>query len=171
MRSAGLTIRRATSADSASLAEIHVASWRDAYASILTAEFLRGEIEAERVAVWSQRLNDPPASQLVDVACDPARPVGFVCSFCDFDPTWGSLIDNLHVLPDVRGRGIGEQLLRTAVEQLKARKSRLGLHLWVFEANADALRFYERLGGRVVERDRSKMAAAAGKPVLRVQPH
>ena len=169
MRSARFSIRPATKADSATLAEIHVASWRDAYASILTAKYLSGEIEAERLAEWSQRLDDPPASQLVDVACDATGlPIGFVCSYCDFDPAWGSLIDNLHVLPGMRGRGIGEQLLRHAVEQLASRQSTLGLHLWVFEANVDALRFYERLGGRVVERNQAKMAAANGKPVLRV---
>jgi ribosomal protein S18 acetylase RimI-like enzyme len=42
------------------------------------------------------------------------------------------------------------------------------LHLWVFEANEAAVRFYKRLGGEVVERDASHMAAASGKPVLRI---
>src|SRR3974390_720464 len=97
-----VVIRPATEADTASVAAIHVASWRDAYADILSAEFLSGPIETDRRAVWSQRLRDRPASQLVDVACDPAgQAIGFVCGYRDFDLHWGSLIDNLHVLPQL----------------------------------------------------------------------
>ncbi len=125
MRSlAGVAIRPATAEDAASVAAIHTASWRDAYAHILAADFLDGEIEADRLSVWSQRLRERPASQLVDVACDlTGRPLAFVCCYCDFDPHWGSLIDNLHVLPQARGQGLGEQLLRAVVAQLTTRQA------------------------------------------------
>ncbi len=162
-------IRPAIEADAASVAAIHVASWRDAYAGILASEYLTSSIEADRLAVWSRRLHDRKSSQLVDVACGPGgRVLAFVCGYSDFDPRWGSLIDNLHVLPQSRGQGVGERLLRGAARQFAVKGSKLGLHLWVFEANVAALRFYERLGGRIVERDKSHMPAAGGKPVLRV---
>ena len=164
-----IVIRPATEADAAPIAAIHAASWRDAYADILAPEFLSGCIETDRLAVWSQRLCDGPPSQLVNVAFDPTgRELAFVCAYCDFDPVWGSLVDNLHVRPHARGRGIGEQLFRAVAGELSARASSSGVHLWVFEANAAGLRFYERLGGRVVERDTSKIPAAGGKAVLRV---
>ena len=164
-----VVIRPATAADAASVAAIHVASWRDAYANVLSAEFLNGPIEADRLALWSQRFREAPPSQLVDLACDSAgRAFGFVCGFRDFDPRWGSLIDNLHVLPHSRGQGVGERLLRGAARQLAATGSELGLHLWVFEANVAALRFYQRHGGRVVGKTGAHIPAAGGKPVLRV---
>jgi ribosomal protein S18 acetylase RimI-like enzyme len=164
-----VVIRPATEADAASVAAIHVASWRDAYADILSADYLNGPIEADRLAVWSERLRERPSSQMVDLACEPAgQAFGFVCGFRDFDPRWGSLIDNLHVLPALRGQGVGERLLRGAARQLAATGSGPGLHLWVYEANVAALRFYQRHGGRVVERDNSHIPAAGGKPVLRV---
>ena len=164
-----LVIRPATEADAATVAAIHVASWRDAYVDILTSEYLNGPIEADRRAIWSERLRERPPSQLVDIACNPAgNALGFVCGFRDFEPPWGSLIDNLHVLPDVRSQGLGERLLRGAAGRLAAMGPDSGLHLWVFEANVAALRFYKRLGGNVVERDTSEMPAAGGKPVLRV---
>ena len=164
-----LIIRPATEADTAVIAAIHVASWRDAYANILTADYLSGPIEADRLAIWSERLREQPPAQLVDIACDPAgNALGFVCGFRDFEPPWGSLIDNLHVLPDARSQGLGERLLRGAARRLAAMGKDSGLHLWVFEANVAALRFYKRLGGSVVERDFSEMPAADGKPVLRV---
>lgn len=151
------------------IAAIHAASWRDAYARILTPEFLSSNVEADRLTVWSQRLRDRPPSQLVNVAVDATcRAVAFVCVYCNFDPCWGSLVDNLHVLPQVRGQGIGDRLFRAAVGQLAATTSASGLHLWVFEANLAGLRFYQRLGGRVVGKDISRIPAATGKVVLRV---
>jgi ribosomal protein S18 acetylase RimI-like enzyme len=167
--SGGIVIRPATEADAATIAAIHAASWRDAYAHILAPEFLSGGIDADRLAVWSQRLRDHPQAQLVNIALDPTgRAQAFVCVYCDVDPAWGSLMDNLHVRPQARGEGIGEQLFRAVAGQLSARGPGSGLHLWVFEANVAGLRFYERLGGRVVERDHSAIPAAGGKAVLRV---
>jgi ribosomal protein S18 acetylase RimI-like enzyme len=165
----GIVIRPATEADAATIASIHVASWRDAYADILAPEFLSGCIEADRLAIWSQRLRDRPEAQLVNVAGESTGLVqAFICSYCDFDPIWGSLIDNLHVRPQARGQGIGERLFRDAAGQLSAKASTTGLHLWVFEANLAALRFYRHLGGRVVGKDSSSIPAAGGKTILRV---
>jgi ribosomal protein S18 acetylase RimI-like enzyme len=157
-----IDIRSATEADAATIAAIHAASWRDAYTHILALEFLSGGIEAGRRDVWSKRLRDRPPTQPVNVAFDSTGAAqAFVCAYFDFDPIWGSLMDNLHVRPLARGQGIGEQLFRTVAGQLSTRGSCSGLHLWVFEANVAGLRFYERLGGRVVE-------TARGKTVLRV---
>ena len=164
-----IVIRPAVATDAATVAAIHVASWRDAYAQILTFEYLSGPIESDRTAVWSHRLRERPPGQLVDMAFDQAgRAQGFVCGYLDSDPAWGSLIDNLHVLPQTRSRGIGGRLLQTAARQLLAKGPGRGLRLWVFEANEAAVRFYKRLGGEVVERASSKMPAAGGKAVLRV---
>lgn len=164
-----ITFRSASATDAASIAAIHVASWRDAYASILDPEFLAGPLEADRLSLWTKRLETPAPMQLIQVAENSAgTPAGFICAYCDLDPLWGSLVDNLHVVPDLRGNRIGERLLRSAVKQLKDQGSRSGLHLWVFEANDAALRFYTRLGGKIVERDVSRIPAAHGKAVLRV---
>ncbi|MCP3459466.1 MULTISPECIES: N-acetyltransferase [unclassified Bradyrhizobium] len=106
---------------------------------------------------------------MINVACDLAgRVQAFVGSYCDVDPVWGSLIGNLHVRPQARGQGIGEQLFRAAAAQLSSMATGAGLHLWVFEANIGGVRFYERLGGRVVEKHSSRIPAAGGKTVLRV---
>ena len=54
------------------------------------------------------------------------------------------------------------------IAQLAASAPDCGLHLWVFEANVGAVRFYNRLGGRVVEQKTSEIPAAGAKAVLRV---
>ncbi|MGY4306872.1 ribosomal protein S18 acetylase RimI-like enzyme [Bradyrhizobium sp. USDA 4369] len=164
-----ITLRSASKDDAPAIAALHAASWREAYANILAPDFLSGEIEADRRMVWAQRLDTPDADQLVNVACDPSgRLRGFICCYRDADPVWGSLVDNLHVAADTRGSGLGERLLRDAARRLAAHGSGPALHLWVFEANVAGLRFYTRLGGRVVETGRSQIPAAGGKTVLRV---
>ena len=60
------------------------------------------------------------------------RSVGFVA-------VEGSLLEHLYVHPDAQGRGVGTTLLNKAKELLPS-----GFHLWVFQRNAQARRFYER---------------------------
>jgi len=166
---AQITYRAAGAADAATIAAIHTQSWRDAYAGILDPDFLAGPIEDDRLELWTAALGNPPQGMLVETAVEEGRGlVGFICAHRNADPRWGSWIDNLHVSPDMRGRKIGEALLRRAVELLREQKAEGGLFLWVFEANTAGLRFYERLGGRVVEQTPSRIPAANGKISLRV---
>ena len=166
MPSHQITIRPAVAADAATIAAIHCESWRDAYAGLLDPAYLAGPVEADRRAVWADRFSNPSPKQTIllaeTVSGDAA---GFVCLFRDHDPRWGSLIDNLHVRPVLRGRSIGKQLLRAAVAPLGADEA---FHLWVFEANAGGVRFYQRLGGCVAGRAPDDMPAARGAPILRM---
>jgi len=95
-------------------------------------------------------------------------PAAFLSAYRDADAQWGSLIENLHVSPALRGQKIGERLIRAAASALAAQAKAAGVYLWVFEANQAGLRFYQRLGGEVVERSTSKLAEANGATILRV---
>lgn len=60
-------------------------------------------------------------------------------------------IDQLYILPEAQGRGIGSGLLEVA------KRNHPQLFLWTFRRNASARRFYERRGFVVVkETDGSK---------------
>lgn len=164
-----LHIREAEIDDIGTVAAIHCASWRSAYAGILEQSFLDGPIESDRAALWRDRLANPRAEQIVLIAEKaPMQPVGFLCAFGGADQQWGSLIDNIHVLPSHRGQGSGAQMMQHVATQFAYRHPGMGIHLWVFEANEAGLRFYERLGGKVVERDTSQIPAARGATVLRL---
>ena len=56
-------------------------------------------------------------------------------------------LNNLYVLPDCQGRGIGGALLAEVKRQLTG-----GVRLWTFEPNVGAIRFYERHGFETIER-------------------
>jgi GNAT superfamily N-acetyltransferase len=58
-----------------------------------------------------------------------------------------AFLDQLYVVPERQGEGIGTALLELA----KARRPR-GFGLWVFTVNAPAIRLYERHGMTVVQR-------------------
>ena len=78
--------------------------------------------------------------------------VGFACALADADPDHGPLLDNLHVKPGWRGRGIGARLLNEARLWSAAIAPGEPMRLWVLEGNLAARRFYRSQGG--VEEDR-----------------
>jgi GNAT superfamily N-acetyltransferase len=159
----GLMLRQATADDAAMIAQLHVDSWRSAYRDILDPAYLAGPIERERREVWTARFARPNAEMAVTLAEDAAGPIGFICTFGNEDPVWGAMVDNLHVLPRAKGRGVGRLLLASAGKWTASRYPGAGLHLWVFEANESARRFYDRMGGVVVERITEPNPAGGGE--------
>lgn len=130
-----LEIRAARPNDAQAIAELHAASWRDAYVSVIDPAFLGGPVEVERLSVWTDRLTAPASNQQVVVACQGAELIGFACGYAGHHERWGSQIENLHVRSSERSQGVGRILLRTAAECLREASPGHGLHLWVFETN------------------------------------
>ncbi len=148
-----IVFRDAGVSDREAVAALHALSWRTAYRGILAQEFLENVVEQDRLEVWRTRLTaTPPDRQLVRLAVEDDQLIGFGCAFLDEDERWGALLDNLHVRPDCKGRGIGRQLMAHVASWVLDRRPSSALHLWVLEENHPARRFYERLGGAAVER-------------------
>ena len=68
--------------------------------------------------------------------------IGFIAVWVRPDP----YIDNLHVRPGLRSKGIGRRLMAAAAERLMA-AGHATAYLWVVAGNDRAIAFYERLGG------------------------
>jgi ribosomal protein S18 acetylase RimI-like enzyme len=116
-----------------------------------TDEFLDGDLVGERLGVWRPRLTDPPPNQYVCLAEAGGRLAGFICGYSDEDPTWGSLIDNLHVSIDFRRTGIASELMGRAAEWFTANANSPAVYLWVLQGNTGARQFYETLGAADAE--------------------
>jgi len=145
-----MMIRDAVPADADAVAQLHTSSWQTAYRGILRNEFLDGPLLENRRALWRARLaGDDRADQIVLVAEQNGRLRGFACVFLDADAEWGSLLDNLHVLPELKGKGLGRQLIAAVADRVEADGLCKRMHLWAYEQNLGARRFYERLGGAV----------------------
>ena len=147
-----LTVRPITASDAETLASIHIDSWRDAYRGLLRDEYLDSEVVADRTAVWAERVQRLNAVHFGFIAEDEGRTIAFVFLIGAHDALWGTLLDNIHVLPALRGRGIGRLLVEAAAREAILRHPDAPLYLWVFEQNVQARRFYARLGGREAER-------------------
>jgi GNAT superfamily N-acetyltransferase len=124
----------------------------------IIAELIRGLARFEKledeVTMTEERLAESLFGQHryaeTLLAEDAGTPVGFALFFHNFSTFLGLpgvYLEDLFVVPDHRGRGIGRallrQLARVAVERGCGR-----LEWSVLDWNRDAIGFYERLGAR-----------------------
>jgi ribosomal protein S18 acetylase RimI-like enzyme len=143
--------RSARPDDAEAVANLHAESWRRHYRGAYSDAFLEGDVAADRLAVWTDRLSNPDPHSCTIVAED-GRVVGFVHVVFEEDARWGALLDNMHVDEGHKRRGIGSGLLGLAAKAAIERPDRTGLYLWVLEQNVDAQAFYEACGGTCVGR-------------------
>ncbi len=134
------------------VAGLHAANWKNAYRGIFSDVYLDNDVEAERLSHWQKRVPElVRGNGEIFVASVSNKPAGFLCVEIGPEKEWGALVDNLHVLPRFRGTSIGAKLL-SAGEDWARRHDQSQLHLWVFEENHAARRFYQREGWREAER-------------------
>ena len=151
-RNGRVQFRRADTPDAGPVAALHADSWRRNYRGAYADTFLDGDVLTERLAIWAARLRDQPADRFTIVAEKAGSLVGFAHSILDEDPTWGALLDNLHVAHTHQRQGIGTGLMALTAQAVIEQRPSSGLFLWVLEQNVRAQRFYEARGGRRVDR-------------------
>ena len=140
--SAGLAIAPASGEDLWGVAEVHVASWQGAYASILSPEYLANLSVEGRRAVWREVLAEGRSELLV--AKDGASVIGFASfgpsrdadAMSDRGEVWA-----IYVHPRAWSAGVGRALWLAARERLAA-MGFSSVSLWVIAGNERATRFY-----------------------------
>jgi ribosomal protein S18 acetylase RimI-like enzyme len=158
---ADLTVRSATPADVQAIARVHVDSWRAGYRGLLADALLAGLSVAERELMWRERLTGEYAQhdrRRVDVAVARGAIVGFVVAGPNQEQDGAAQsgeVYAMYVHPDRWSTGVGQALMRAAVDHLVAGGAAQAL-LWVLASNARARRFYERAGWAWDGRTRTK---------------
>lgn len=145
-----LRFRCAEARDAEPIAVLHTASWRRHYRGAYAASFLDGDIATDRRSVWSSRLATPTGTETILAEC-AGQLVGFVHAVFDDDPSWGSLVDNLHVAAAWHRNGVGTELLTRAAATIGERAASPGMYLWVLEQNVAAQQFYRACGAAWVQ--------------------
>jgi ribosomal protein S18 acetylase RimI-like enzyme len=145
--------RHARRADAHAIAALHSDSWRRNYRGAYVDSYLDGDVESERLELWTDRLSHSRDDRLTIVADRNGRVVGFVHTILDDDPTWGAYLENLHVAHDFKRGGIGASLVVSTARELVERRPGSGLYLWVLEQNVTAQAFYDALGGTCTGKD------------------
>ncbi len=147
----GLTFRDATANDALEIAELHARSWQLHYRGMLPDEFLNHQVNEDRKKVWTARFVKNNPNQYVLLAINKRNLVGFVCAFLDHDPRYGTLIDNLHVIPEYQKSGIGRRLMHYCAKWCMSKKKKSPIFLFVLTGNKNAIAFYKRLGAQISE--------------------
>jgi len=142
-----MDLRIAGLGDSTAIATLHAASWRNSYRGILTDDYLDERVLPERIGVWRERFLAANPAQYAVVAEDEGAIVGFACAYGGVDAQWGTMLDNLHVLPEQKRKGTGTTLISNVASWSSRNYPGKGVFLWVFERNFPARDFYERLDG------------------------
>ena len=137
--------------DALPIAEVHIASWRVAYAGLLAPEHLSSLSVEDRARKWRETLLANKSSTLV--AEFNGRIVGFA-SFgkCrDEDaPQHRGEIWALYAAPEAWGQGHGRALMAHAATDLRSAGFQ-ETSLWVLANNQRGIRFYASCGYAKVE--------------------
>lgn len=138
--SKSMIIRDAARSDFEALARLQIRSWRDVYRGIMPDAYLDDGIDRDLAARWEALR--PSGDDLVLIA-EEGRIVGFVTIWCKPDP----FIDNLHVEPGLRSKGVGRRLMQATAHRLM-QNGYDRVSLKVAAQNHRAAAFYRKLGGR-----------------------
>ena len=154
------------------IASLHAASWRNTYRGIFPQAYLDFQVEAERLQHWRMRVIElanriGEGAGEIFLASISGKPAGFLCIESGAEKEWGAFVDNLHVLPHLRGANIGAHLLARG-EVWALGHGHRQLYLWVFEENHAARRFYQREGWYDAERQWHVIPGGESRPVRRM---
>lgn len=139
-------LRLATESDVSAITELHTLSWQATYRGQFPDDYLENQAPIDIAETWTDRFKDHSGTLTIVATLDDTVS-GFSHVVIDKDPEWGTLLDNLHVHPEMKGTGIGRALMAETSRQLLASATTPRMHLWVLEANHRARRFYDALGG------------------------
>lgn len=147
-----MIIREASHTDAPAIARVTVDTWRTAYKGIMPDEHLDRLSYDEREEFLLEFLSNTDSNTFTYVAEEES---GQVVGFASGGPerTGNSLYKSeiyaLYILKDYQRKGVGRLLVQTVIKRLK----QSGVHsllIWVLKDNP-CRRFYETIGGRLVE--------------------
>jgi phosphoribosylanthranilate isomerase len=149
-RWAGIRLRRAAQADAEALGRVHVQAWREAYSGLLPDGVLESLDPQQQATMWRDRL---ASGSIVHVAERDGAIVGFGAGGLQLHSSlpYSAEVHALYVMQSAQRCGVGRALMAAMARDL-LRQGHWSAVLWVLESNTPARRFYEALGGRVVER-------------------
>lgn len=142
----------ATKDDLQEISRLHTVSWQEFYRGILSDDYLDNQITEERLRIWKSRFVKPNPKQIIIKGEIDNKICGFACHYLHYDNQYGHYLDNLHVLSEYQGHGIGKTLISLSARHC-LQFDRSPYYLWVFSANKKAKAFYESIGGLPIKEE------------------
>jgi ribosomal protein S18 acetylase RimI-like enzyme len=145
MTTLAIDIRPADSRDARAIADVHEASWENAYRGLIPHRTLRSMIARRSESWWIETLRSSNAVLIVQVG-------GKIAGYATLGRNRSRAlaqegeIYELYIRPEYQGLGFGKRLFRAARVRLKDFGMK-GLVIWALGDNERAIGFYEALGG------------------------
>lgn len=138
------TIRKPVLADAETLAALHVATWREAYAHLLPDEFFTEAFIQGRLDMWQHVLGNPRDEWVVRIAESEGTMIGFAFVGQSLPaegqvPPQDRQLYSIYVSAAHYSSGVGQALLDAVLGDQAAM-------LWVAKDNPRAVAFYLRNG-------------------------
>lgn len=111
-------------------ARVHAESWRESHREFCSPDFVAAHTPQRQADYLARELEQGKELWMLVLE----EPVGLVS-------VWGSLIENLYVLPDRQRQGWGSVLLDFAISRCTGAPT-----LWILSNNLRARSFYEKHG-------------------------
>ena len=145
-------IRKNELKDQEQMAHIKIDGWRYTYDKIIASMYLKSLDYVSQTMRYIESFDE--YKDLVLVAVMGEEVLGYSCF--DIEEKTGkfdSELVSLYLKPSEIGRGIGTTLVKETAKELLS-KGRKNMIVWCLSENVNAIKFYEKLGGKkVVEKD------------------
>ncbi len=150
------TIRKNLYEDQSQMARIKVDGWKNAYDTIIASSYLKTlnyEEQTKRYEASFEEYKD-----LVFVAVRKDEVLGYAC----FNPIpnidqFDSELVSLYIKPTEIGKGIGTALFLETCKELKKTFDKSNMIVWCLSDNENAIKFYKKLGGKIVKTKEAKI--------------
>ena len=147
-----ILIRKVKYDDIEQIVDINIKDWKKIYKGIIDDETLDNLDRNKKIEKWRKHYN------LGNVIV--AEKGGKILGYCRYDDNANykntdidSEIIALYVDCDNLSKGIGRKLVEYVMEDLKNKKKNK-MVIWCLERNQNARKFYEKMGGKLLNDDR-----------------
>ena len=145
-----ITIRPARIGDAREIAGVHDSAWRDAYRGIIPGRELERMIARRGPRWWEAAIERGSRLMVLDFDESIGGYASYGRNRVPAMPYAGEIFE-LYLAPEFQGMGFGRRLFDTARRDL-AEYGLGSMLVWALADNERALRFYERLGGKISRR-------------------
>ncbi|MEH7884759.1 GNAT family N-acetyltransferase [Bacillus sp. JJ1609] len=141
-----MQIRRAEAGDALGIARVHIESWKETYAGIISQEYLDSLKIEDRMGLWKRSLSQTPQLSPVFVAVNEENNiVGFASYGKERTEKFNAdgELYAIYILKKYQRERLGLKLLHAGVDELLEQKY-TSMLVWVLEENKSR-KFYESL--------------------------
>ena len=144
-------IRKALTSDSYNIAKLLVSGWQTAYKGLIDDKFLNNMAVDIMAQNWEENISTQNTTNNIYVYEENNKILGII-RFGKPDDASSNYNAEIHVLyiePSLKRNGIGTKLFEFATNHFIKNKT-TNMIIWCLKGNTPSIKFYEKLGGRIV---------------------